>query len=334
MVLDLYSGAAVLTVFMLAFLATYSTVPLFASLLKRRGIVGIDVHKLDRPKIPEMCGISVIIGVSIVSLIWAGLFADHIREVAAFLGTLLIAGTIGAIDDLRPLSSRLKPALTALAAVPILLLGTYDPHPVLPLIGTARLTIVYPFLIPLAIAVTANAVNMLDVFNGSMSGTLTIASLALGLVLALSGNPTATSLALALAGSLLAFYLFNRCPARVFWGDTGTLAVGAAVGALAVIGRIEVVAIVALAPYIMNAFYGLASVGRLYERREVKPRPVRLRNDGKLEATTDRNAPVTFARLILAEGPMNERQIVYSMMMLTALSSALAVLTFFLPEVP
>ena len=83
----------------------------------------------------------------------------------------------------------------------------------------------------------------------------------------------------------------------------------------------------------MNAFYGLASIGRLYERREIKSRPVRLREDGFLEATADRNAPVTLARLILAEGPLSEQRVVSVMLLLTALSSALAVLAFFLPEV-
>ncbi len=331
--LDSHNGLSVLAVFAVAFAVTYLTIPSLASLFKRRGITGIDVHKLDKPRIPEMCGLSVIVGLTAASLFSSELFGVHSQEIAAFLGTVLIAGTIGVIDDLRPLSPKLKPILTALAAIPILLLGTYDPHPVFPLIGTIRLTILYPFLIPFAIAVPANAVNMLDVFNGSMSGTLAIVSVALALVLALSGNQTTASLALALVGSLLAFYLFNRYPARVFCGDTGSLAAGAAVGALSVIGRIEAVTIVALTPYIMNAFYGLASIGRLYERREIRSRPVRLRDDGFLEVTTDRNAPVTLTRLILAEGPLREQQVVLFMLALTALSSALAVLAFFLPEV-
>lgn len=331
--LDPYSGATVLAVFLVAFAATYLTIPVLAFWFKRRGIVGVDVHKPDRPKIPEMCGLSIIAGLTIAGLLSAELLTEHSREVAAFLGTVLIAGAIGALDDLRPLSSKLKPVLTGLAAAPILLLGTYDPHPVFPLIGTIRLTILYPFLIPFAIAIPANAVNMFDVLNGSMSGTLAVVSLALGLILALSGKSTTTSLALALLGSLLAFYLFNRYPARVFGGDTGSLAAGAAVGAISVIGQIEAASIVALAPYIMNAFYGLASIGRLYERREIKPRPVRLRNDGILEATMDRNAPVTLTRLILAEGPLFEQQVVLVMLALTALSSAIAVMTFFLPKV-
>jgi len=323
--LDYYTAGMVFTASVTAFVVTYLTIPPLATWLKRRSIVGIDIHKLDRPKIPEMCGLSVIAGIA-AGMLSLELLGGPSREIVAFLATVLIAGTIGAIDDIRPLGPKLKPALTALAAIPILLLGTYNPHPIFPLVGAFRLTIIYPVLILLAIAVPANAVNMLDVFNGSMSGTLTIVSLTLAVILAVSGKTTAVGLALALFGSLLAFYLFNRYPARVFGGDTGSLAVGAAVGALAVIGRIELVTIVAIAPYIMNSFYGLASIGRLYERREIKPRPVKLRSDGMLEATTDKRAPVTLTRLILAEGPMREQQIVRVMLLLTVLSSAMALL--------
>jgi UDP-N-acetylmuramyl pentapeptide phosphotransferase/UDP-N-acetylglucosamine-1-phosphate transferase len=323
--LDYYAAGMAFTASVTAFVVTYLTIPPLAALLKRRSIVGIDIHKLDIPKIPEMCGLSVIAGIA-AGMLSLELLGGLSREIVAFLATILIAGAIGAIDDIRPLGPKLKPALTALAAIPILLLGTYNPHPVFPLVGAFRLTIIYPVLILFAIAVPANAVNMLDVFNGSMSGTLTIVSLTLAVVLAVSGKTTAVGLALALFGSLLAFYLFNRYPARVFGGDTGSLAVGAAVGALAVIGRIELVTIVAIAPYIMNSFYGLASVGRLYERRQIKPRPVKLRSDGMLEATTDKRAPVTLTRLILAEGPMREQQIVRVMLLLTVLSSAMAML--------
>jgi len=323
--LDYYAAGMAFTASVTAFVVTYLTIPPLAALLKRRSIVGIDIHKLDKPKIPEMCGLSVIAGIA-AGMLSLELLGGLSREIVAFLATVLIAGAIGAIDDIRPLGPKLKPALTALAAIPILILGTYNPHPVFPLVGAFRLTIIYPVLILFAIAVPANAVNMLDVFNGSMSGTLTIVSLTLAVVLAVSGKTTAVGLALALFGSLLAFYLFNRYPARVFGGDTGSLAVGAAVGALAVIGRIELVTIVAIAPYIMNSFYGLASIGRLYERREIKPRPVKLRSDGMLEATTDKRAPVTLTRLILAEGPMREQQIVRVMLLLTVLSSTMALL--------
>jgi UDP-N-acetylmuramyl pentapeptide phosphotransferase/UDP-N-acetylglucosamine-1-phosphate transferase len=330
--LDLYTGATALTASVVAFAVTYPTIPPLASWLEHRRIVGIDIHKLDGPKIPAMCGLSIIAGLA-AGLLSLELLHGYSPDIVAFLGTVGIAGAIGVVDDLRPLGGRLKPVLTAAAAAPILVLGTFDAHPVFPLIGAFRLTILYPVLILFAIPVTANAVNMLDVFNGSLSGTLIIVSLTLAAVLAVSGKITAMSLALALFGSLLAFHLFNRYPARVFIGDTGSLAVGAAVGALAVIGRIELVTIVALVPYIMNAFYGLASVGRLYERHEIKPRPIRLRSDGKLEATRERLAPVTLTRLIIAEGPMSEQEIVRVTQMLTILSCVMAVLAFLLTRV-
>jgi hypothetical protein len=93
-------------------------------------------------------------------------------------------------------------------------------------------------------------------------------------------------------------------------------------------GGIEAVMMVALIPQIMNAFYGLSSVGRLYERREISKRPTWLLQNGMLQASEERGAPITLARLILAAGSLNERDVVKGMMFLTLISSLLAVLTY------
>ena len=108
-----------------------------------------------------------------------------------------------------------------------------------------------------------------------------------------------------LLGPVLALYYYNRYPSRVFSGDVGSLSIGAALGAVAVLGQLEVVTIVAFTPQIMNAFYGLATIGRLYERREVS-RPITILGDGKLMASADPKAPITLARVILARGPLHE----------------------------
>jgi UDP-N-acetylglucosamine--dolichyl-phosphate N-acetylglucosaminephosphotransferase len=127
---------------------------------------------------------------------------------------------------------------------------------------------------------------------------------------------------------MLAYYYFNRYPSRVFGGDTGSLSVGAALGALAIFGRIEAVTIVALIPQIMNSFYGLASVRGLRERREILQRPTQLLENGLLQASPERSAPVTLARLILAAGPLEEREVVKMMVYLTCISCLLAVSTY------
>jgi UDP-N-acetylglucosamine--dolichyl-phosphate N-acetylglucosaminephosphotransferase len=304
--------------------------PLIAKKMGKLNIVGVDVHKIGKPALPEMCGLSILIGLIGATLILMSLFPWKLREFSAFLLCVLSAGLVGALDDLKPMGPRVKPLLTALASAPILALGAYSPYPSLPFIGRTRLTIVYPILVPFAIAVPANAVNMMDVFNGSMTSTCSILSLTMITCLILLGRIEEALPAAALLGCLLAFHSYNRYPAKVFAGDVGDLCVGAAIGALAVIGRIEVVTIVAMMPHIMNAFYKLSSIGRLYERREITSKPTRLLDDGRLDATSDTAAPLTLARMILAQGPLKENEIVRIMVILTITSSILAIVTLLL----
>jgi UDP-N-acetylglucosamine--dolichyl-phosphate N-acetylglucosaminephosphotransferase len=327
-VLSLFLAASIALVFAVSFIVTFVTTPIIGKVMQEHGITGKDVHKSTGRQLPEMCGLAMLIGLTSGMVVCLIAFPDSGRETVAFIGAVLIAGTIGFIDDLRPLSARIKPLLTAVACVPILLLGTYDPYPIIPFVGPVRLTIIYPLLIPVALAVTSNAVNMMDVMNGAMAGTVSVISVAVAAILLFSGREGTAGLAIGLLGVALAFYWFNRYPAKVFDGDTGSLAVGAALGSLAILGRIEVVMVVALIPYIMNAFYGLASVGRLYERREIHQRPTILLENGNLQASSEGNAPITLARLILAAGPSGEQKIVRGMIILAAVSSVLAILTF------
>jgi len=314
------------------FVVSFLSMPLVMNFMKRKGIVGVDVHKKDRPLIPEMGGIAVLIGLTASVLIAILLTPEKTRLLISFLSTTLIAGAIGAVDDLRPLSAKVKPFLTLFAGIPILLLGTYNPRPIFPIIGQTRLTIVYPFLIIVALAVTSNAVNMMDPFNGTMSGTCTMIAATLIISSLLLSRYDGLLLSLCIFGPLLVLYLFNKYPAKVFSGDVGSLSIGAALGAIAILGRLEVVAIVAFAPQIMNAFYGLSTIGRLYERREVT-RPVILLEDGKLMASSDPNAPITLARVILARGPLHEREAAQIFIILSIISGILAIFTAYLIRV-
>jgi len=326
--LDAYSAVSLGITFVVAFAATFLATPTVAKKMSSLGITGVDIHKTAKNKVPEMCGLAIIFGLVI------GTFAEYLmmpvawRQALAFIGTVLIAGAIGVVDDLHPLGARTKPLLTALACVPILVLGTYVPYVEVPLYGPVRLTIVYPILVPIAIAVTSNSVNMMDVMNGSMPGTVSIVAFTVTMILLWAGGTRTAILTGGLLGATLAFYYFNRFPSRVFGGDTGSLSVGAAIGALAILGRIEAVAIVALIPQIMNAFYGLSSVRGLRERREILQRPTRLLESGLLQASAEKGAPVTLARLILVAGPLGEKEVVRIMMVLTAVSSLLAALTY------
>ncbi|MDA0214903.1 MAG: phospho-N-acetylmuramoyl-pentapeptide-transferase [Planctomycetota bacterium] len=106
----------------------------------------------------------------------------------------------------------------------------------------------------LAIAGTSNAVNMTDGMDGLATGTLIIASLAMMVLIWIAGSPRAAYflmvpsvagtgelmvMAGAMAGACLGFLWFNCSPARIFMGDTGSLALGALLGFFAVAVRQE-----------------------------------------------------------------------------------------------
>jgi phospho-N-acetylmuramoyl-pentapeptide-transferase len=91
---------------------------------------------------------------------------------------------------------------------------------------------VFPLAV-IAIVATANAVNITDGMDG-LAGGLSVIAIA-GIVLLLPGAPAGEkAVAMSLAGALVAFLVFNRYPARVFMGDTGSLAIGYALAAMAI----------------------------------------------------------------------------------------------------
>ncbi|MCP8315512.1 MAG: hypothetical protein H3Z51_01430, partial [archaeon] len=147
---------------------SFIVMPFVMKWMKNKRIVGIDAHKKDEPVIPEMGGVSLLIGLTVSMLIASAILPEMMRQFLSFLTVTLIAGAVGALDDLKTLSAKMKPFLTIFAGLPILVMNTYDPYLPLPLIGSVRFTIIYPIMIPIAIAVTSNAVNMMDPFNGVM----------------------------------------------------------------------------------------------------------------------------------------------------------------------
>ncbi|MCE3235494.1 MAG: Phospho-N-acetylmuramoyl-pentapeptidetransferase [Vampirovibrio sp.] len=97
----------------------------------------------------------------------------------------------------------------------------------------------YPVFAAFVITATSNAVNLTDGLDGLASGTSLMTFMTLGMLLMVSGQANLAMLALALAGAALGFLMFNRHPARIFMGDTGSLALGGALGALVVLAHLE-----------------------------------------------------------------------------------------------
>ncbi|MCG3216463.1 MAG: hypothetical protein KAS63_07065 [Candidatus Heimdallarchaeota archaeon] len=313
---------------------TFIGIPFHIRLMQKRGIFGVDIHKEEQPKVAEMGGIVILLSIIITALITIILIkdSDFRLTIGIFCITIAIAGIIGLIDDFFRLSAILKPLLLLFASIPIIASRRYIPEPYLPFVGKTRLTIAYIILLPLVIAVPSNSVNMLDVFNGSMAAATIIILFAVffaNMIMFQNGLDELDLtyiFILILLGALLAFWFFNRYPAKVFAGDTGSLTVGAALGAIAVIGQLEVVIIIAMMPFIMNSFGIISSVKGLFERSEMA-RPTRMTKDWKLESTNDPKAPITLVGLIIKKEPLHEKDVVKSFNILTFISGLFAVIT-------
>ena len=301
------------------------------------GIVGIDVHKLSRPTVPEMCGAAVPITLIVVAGVYTAIGGSNSIALLAYSMVVGLAALVGAVDDRLKMRGIFKPLLTLFCGLPVLVLGfafpgqIYNPTLRVPLFGGYHLPVIYPLTILVAVSVTSNAVNMLDPLNGSMSGGIAIVSVGL-LIGSLFTGASSTTIFLyaSLLFTLLGFFYYNRFPSRAFAGNVGQLSIGASLGALAILGRTEIASIVAMFPNIQNSFFFLSRIRRFTEHRELKARPTRLRDDGKLASSEDSAAPLTLVRTLIAGRPASEKDIVSDIWVLFVASASLALITILL----
>jgi UDP-GlcNAc:undecaprenyl-phosphate/decaprenyl-phosphate GlcNAc-1-phosphate transferase len=301
------------------------------------GIVGTDVHKLSKPRVPEMCGAAVPITLIIFGVIYCLVAGASWVPFTAYSLVVGLTALVGAVDDRLKMRGIFKPLLTLFCGLPLLVLGLEFPGQVynstlrVPLFGGYHLPIIYPLTILIVISVTSNAVNMLDPLNGSMSGGISIVAggLLIGCLLT-SASSTTIFLYASLLFTLLGFFYYNKFPSRAFSGNVGQLSIGASLGALAILGRTEIASIVAMFPNIQNSFFFMSRIRRFTEHRELKARPTKLTEDGKIASSEDPAAPLTLVRTLVVEGPKTEPDIVSDIWGLFLASTTLAVITLYL----
>jgi len=327
---------AILTASLVSFIVSLILTPLIANFMLKIGHVGVDVHKPRKPKIPESCGLSLIASTILGLLIMMLFDRGNILKIVSLILSSSFAGAVGLLDDFRKLDAKVKTVLTVSAIIPIIYFGTYVPRLILPFIGEARLTLVYLAIIPFALAVTANATNMIDVYNGSMVGSMLFAFIALLIASVIKLNngvgdyfPIYSS-AIIIA-SLLGYLRYNKYPAKVFNGDTGSLFVGTYFGALAILGRLEIVAVTAFMPQIMNGFGIISIIKGLRERREIPVRPVVVDEvSGHISAVKNSNAPLTLAHLLTLKTPLREDEVVFGFWFLSIIAAILSLIVAYL----
>ena len=320
-------------VFTVGFTITMAIIPYIIKIMKTRGHIGIDIHKNLKTEVAESGGISIVIGISIASMLLIIFFPSFFNEILIFVLTVVLSGIIGYLDDRIKLRSRYKLILTIFTGTLIFLANYFGfikiESPTIPFLGQLRLTVIYPILAPIIVTVFANAVNMLEGYNGEGSGTSIIALCSLFVCSIIWDSAEGVLFTIIALAILIPFYLYNKFPAKIFPGDVGTLSIGALFAGIALIGSLEAAVFCALLIHIFNSFYVLYSVKGFFESSEIlenKGDVILLENDF-IKASDEKDAALTLPRLILAKGPLKEPKLVQNFYIISIICGFFSIIT-------
>lgn len=274
------------TVFFISFFVTLIVLPRTIAVLRslKAGQViqkeGPETHAA-KAGTPAMGGLVILFGFLVgsawiiykqMTIATAGLIPDrHLGAMAAVLLLVLVYALIGVVDDwmtIKPKNGRrgigskpkflLQFLASTLFVVWLVKSGQMNTTVNLGTWFVVDLGWAYAPLAVLFITGMANFVNITDGLDGLAAGLTVILALALSLIPGAFSleNMSFSLMFIALAGACAAFLWFNFNPAKVFMGDTGSLAIGAAIPALAIIAKLEIPMIIAGMVFILD---GLSS---------------------------------------------------------------------------
>ncbi|MFX1370347.1 MAG: hypothetical protein ACFFCE_00695 [Promethearchaeota archaeon] len=301
--------------------------------MNKKDHVGYDIHKNTQPKVAESGGIALVIGFIIVSIFLMFFFPILLKETLIFLSTVVSAGVIGFIDDVKKLKSRYKIILSILCGSPIFIANYFGfitiSSPTIPFLDKTRLSFIYPLVIPIIVAVFVNTVNMLEGYNGEGSGTCLIIVIFLGICGLIWNSAEAVLFTIPVIAVLIPFFIYNKYPAKIFPGDVGTLSLGAMIACIMLFGSLEVATFCALLAHIFNSFYVINSVRGFFESTDIhKDRgDIILLGNDRIKASDKRDAALTLPRLILAKGPLTEPKLVKNFFALSTICGLFSIVS-------
>lgn len=251
-----------------------------------RNDIGLDSH-LSKAGTPSMGGLIILASILIPALLWTK--PNNVYGWLIMIVTLVLGG-VGFLDDYIKIIKKDKKGLHGRVKVAGqvacgLLIGSvlyfhpdfqgYNTLTTIPFVKNANFDwaifgyeygwLIYIPAVIFVLTAVSNAVNLTDGLDGLAAGTTATAGVALGLLAYVSGRVDysrfldiiylpgigeLTIFAGALVGACMGFLWYNAYPAQVFMGDTGSLALGGAIGALGIMARKEL-----LLPILCGVFF-------------------------------------------------------------------------------
>ncbi|MBT2678476.1 phospho-N-acetylmuramoyl-pentapeptide-transferase [Bacillus sp. ISL-35] len=246
---------------LMGFLITVLLSPVFIPFLRRLKF-GQSIRE-EGPKshqkktgTPTMGGVMILISITITTLVMTGKFSQPTVETYLLLFVTLGFGLLGFMDDFikvvmkRNLGLTSKQKLLGQIIISVIFFFIFNQSELstvvsIPLTGLSfDLGWGYALFIIFWMVGFSNAVNLTDGLDGLVSGT---AAIAFGAFAVLAWNQSQYELSIfsvAVVGAVLGFLVFNAHPAKVFMGDTGSLALGGAIATVAILAKLEIILII------------------------------------------------------------------------------------------
>lgn len=281
---------------LVSFLMTYLAVPLAKKLAVRWGAIDYpEARRVNKVPVPRLGGLAMCFGVFVALVIelfgekqfgWYG-FSTSLGSLGVdykvlFIG-LLIVVVVGAYDDVNSLRPRTKfigqiVGASVIASSGVLLSAIANPiEPGIISFGLFS----YPITVFYLVAFM-NVINLVDGLDGLAGGIVAIFAATLFLIAYGGGRIEAAMLSIILLGAVLAFLRFNRSPATIFMGDSGSLFLGAMIGIVSLLGVMRTPAVIVLAVPLVVTAVPIADTFFAIVRRLRRHQPIQQADTGHL----------------------------------------------------
>lgn len=295
--------------FLVPLVITAVSMPYFIRKLTENNIVAKDVYKKGLPMVADRGGTAILL-VAMLSLSMNSLFFKFTSTNYVAMIVIALFGLFGILDDMINIGRASKFLIMYYCSYPLIQYAT-NTAVTLPSIGNLEMGIIYlQLIVPTYVLVASNLVNMHSGFNGLSSGLAIIVLVSLIIKSVLINDVENIISVVAITGATLGFYFYERYPARIFWGNVGSLTVGAAIGAIIVIQGFIVSGFIMLIPHTVNFLMYVYWVVKKYPHVKFG----KIREDGTLEVPNN----LTLKWVLPYYYKLTEKQATYAMFLLTS----------------